>query len=623
MCNQPHVMKLQFPAITNKKSFIVLVILALCILITRILTLTSNELSWDVFGYYIHLPAFFIYHDYGLNNTSWIYDLMGKYPLTGTLYQLSTGPENNPIFFFLMGMAIFYLPWFAIAHVLVQFSGYPADGFSLPYQYSLAVGAVVYTIIGLIYLRKILIYFFNDNTAAIVLAIIVLATNYFHFMTIKNLETANILFLMVTLITWNTIQWHNNFKLKNLIAISAFIVLAALSKPSEVIITLLPLLWGVYDKQSLKNKLNLIAKYKSQVFIALIIAVLIALPQVIYWYKETGRLLYDSYKNPGVGLDLDSPHIFNVLFSFKKGWLIYTPVMIFAILGFFPMYKKNRGVFTPILVYSLIAFYIISSWTEWWYGASFSIRPMITLYPLLAIALGYFINYLLQLKSRTVISGIAVVILFFLALNLFQTWQLKHYIIEPYRMTQKYYFAIFGKTKVKEEYRNLLAPDLTFSDGAKIGDLSLYNHKNIGAYDFEDYNDNYSANIVVDSLKGKVLRMDSTLSFSPEIRTTFRGITNKDYAWIRAKADVFIPKGYKNELPLLVMTFDRKGGSYYYHSYGVDTNVYKPGTWGEIKVDLLTPNVRSRNDYFKVYVWNRGNAPVLIDNIKAEVFEPK
>ncbi|MGE5383200.1 MAG: hypothetical protein ACM3PX_07210, partial [Omnitrophica WOR_2 bacterium] len=62
-------MKLQFAAIKNKKSFIVLVILALCILITRILTLTSNELSWDVFGYYIHLPAFFIYHDYGLNNT--------------------------------------------------------------------------------------------------------------------------------------------------------------------------------------------------------------------------------------------------------------------------------------------------------------------------------------------------------------------------------------------------------------------------------------------------------------------------------------------------------------------------------------------------------------------------
>lgn len=594
--------------------------LIVCIVALRIITLHDNELSWDVLGYYIHLPALFIYNDHGLNDLGWIYKLLEQYPLTGSLYQISSGPDGNPIFFFLMGMSFFYLPWFALAHLLASFSGYPADGFSLPYQYTMALGVISYTIIGLVYFRKILLRFFSDRIVAVVMIIIVLGTNYYHFMANKNLETANILFLMVTLVTWNTIRWHEEHKLKNLIAIAVFIVLAALSKPSEVLVILVPLFWGVYNRTTLKYKFELIWKYKNQFIIAIASAFILALPQIIYWYSETGSILYDSYKNPGVGLDLTSPHIANILFSFKKGWLIYTPVMIFSIIGFVMLYRKNRGVFVPLLVYSVVAFYIIASWTEWWYGASYSIRPMITLYPLLGISLGYFITSLKY--SNVARFSISVLIVFFIALNLFQMWQLNNYIIEPYRMTKNYYFAIFGKTKVTEADRNHLAPDLTFNSGAKFSNESAFRHRNMGMYDFEEYGGNYSKQIINYPEKGNVLKMDSSYTFSPDIRSTFRGITSKEYAWIKAKVDVFIPEGYKEELPLLVMTFDRKGGSYNYHSYSIDTNIYKPGTWGEIRVEMMTSNVRSTDDFFKIYMWHRGKAPVYIDNLKADAFEP-
>lgn len=607
---------------SNRPSFYVMLILISIIAFGRIYTLATDELSWDVLGYYIHLPALFIYNDYGLNDMGWIYKLLDQYHFTGTLYQISTGPDGNPIFFFLMGMAILYSPWFLIGHIIAQLTGFPVDGFSLPYQYSLAVGAMTYTIIGLVYLRKILLTYFDQIVSIITMIIIVLATNYFHFMTVKNLETANILFMMVTLITWNTIQWHKKHKLLNLILVSVFIVLTALCKPSEVLVVLLPLLWGVYNKETFKKKVRLIFEYKWQFLIAIGVGFLIAVPQMLYWFRETGYFIYDSYKNPGVGLDLTSPHILQSLFSFKKGWLIYTPVMIFAVTGFFTLYKKDKGLFVPIIAYSLVSFYIISSWTEWWYGASFSVRPMITLYPLLGIAMASFFEYL---KSKGFVAKgiVGLMVVLFMILNLFQTWQLWNYILDPYRTNKNYYFAIFGKTHVGDAERYHLSPDFGAGDNAKFPGESFFRHKNIGYYSFDQYGDYYSSQLVNDSLRGRILRMDSTYNFSPEISLTYGSMTSKEYVWVFAEADVFIPEGYNEEMPLLVMTFDRKEGSYYYHSYGVDTSIYKPGSWGKIEARLMTANVRDKNDKFKIYIWHRGKMPIYIDNLKADVFEPK
>jgi len=208
-------------------------------------------------------------------------------------------------------------------------------------------------------------------------------------------------------------------------------------------------------------------------------------------------------------------------------------------------------------------------------------------------------------------------------LNLFQTWQLNNYLIDPYRMTRAYYFAIFGKTSVNAETRNLLAIDRPLTDGMKFTKEADYNRRNIGFYNFEEADTNRIANYITDSLGGKSFRLDSIVNFSPEIRTTYNGLTNKDHAWVRAGVDILIPYGYNEELPLLTITFERKEGAYGYRTYGIDTSVYKPGQWGKIRIDYLTPNIRSGNDFFKCYVWHRGKTPIQIDNLKADVFEPR
>jgi len=73
-----------------------------------------------------------------------------------------------------MGMSILYSPFFFIGHLYAKISDYPADGFSLPYQYAIFIGGQVFTVTGIIALRKVLIQFFSDKITAITMTIIVL-----------------------------------------------------------------------------------------------------------------------------------------------------------------------------------------------------------------------------------------------------------------------------------------------------------------------------------------------------------------------------------------------------------------------------------------------------------------
>lgn len=52
------------------------------------------------------------------------------------------------------GMAITYTPFFIMAHTYAKNSNYKSDGFSLPYQYFLLYGCLLYSLVGLIYLKK-------------------------------------------------------------------------------------------------------------------------------------------------------------------------------------------------------------------------------------------------------------------------------------------------------------------------------------------------------------------------------------------------------------------------------------------------------------------------------------
>ena len=583
-------------------SSLVLILLCLFIFFFRLNYRESREITWDVFGYYLPLPATFIYNDPLLNDRSWIDELNDEKHLSGTVYQISTTEKGEPMYFFLFGMSLFYSIFFFIGHFSAGIGGFPQDGFSDPYQISLVFGCMLYTFIGLYYLRKIMLYFSNERSTAIVLVMIVLGTNYAHHMTIKNLETVNVLFMLAALVIWNTIQWHLDYKLKNLLVISIGLILMALVKPSEILFAFFPILFGIKNRHSFRSKWEIIKSHRRQFYIAISAALFIALPQAGYWFYKTGKPIYDTYKNAGVGLDFLSPHIWNTLFSFRKGWLIYTPIMIFALIGFRQLYRTNKGVFIPVFGTFICSFFIVASWTEWWYGAGFSIRPLITYYTLLSIPMVLFVDKLFEQK-RIIQFAFIVLASFFLFLNQFQWWQLRHYILDPYRTTKEYYWAIFLKKDVNKDKQKLLLVQRDFTGNDSFTDSLDYRAKLI----FEDKFSNNS---------NGVLLSNASKEFAMPIRIPYRKITKKDHVWL---AISFEYKTDNKDLPILIaLCMERKNGAYGYKTFELQNDVKQ---MQKANFYFLTPEIRSENDVFKIDLWKRSPGSITIDNLKIRAFE--
>lgn len=570
--------------------------LSLAIVLFRSMHIDDKEISWDVFGYYLPLQATFIKNDPMLDDRSWVDETIRTHEVSGTAYFVSSNEEGEPMYFFLFGMSYLYSLFFFLGHLIAGWMGYAQDGLSPPYQYALVYGCLIYTVVGLYYLKKILGHFFNDITTSITLILIVIGTNYAHHMTLKNLETVNVLFMFAAIIIWNTIQWYKKQQLKRLVYIGVSLTLMALAKPSEILFILVPVLWGITSVGSGVERVNLWLKYKWHFLLAISVCLIIAAPQVMYWYSKTGHFFYDTYKNPGVGLDIFAPHIWESLFSYRKGWLLYTPMMLFAIVGFYFLFKTDRKHFLGILIPFLVSFYILASWTEYWYGAGFSNRPVITLYSLLAIPFGYFIQYILKAGKifRTIAFAGFTLLIF---LNQFQWWQLRNYILHPYRTTKDYYWAVFLKTSASEDDKKLLLVNRDFSGIQSMTDPEQYSRKLL----FEESSPN--------------IEISQDQEYYYEHKTRFKELTSKDHCWVQFSFDYQLPDSLGDVFIASMM--ERENGSYAPYFYQMSPSE----KWNSFDTLWLTPEIRDVNDELKYFIWNRSRSSLKLRNFKVHIHE--
>lgn len=581
----------------------------------------GNILSWDVFGYYLYLPFTFIYNDLGLENESTIQGIIEKYESTGSFYQASKRPNGIHVMKYTMGMAFFYAPFFFIGHLIALVSDYPVDGFSAPYKYSIFVGGIIYSIVGIWVLAKVLLRFFNPKIAAITLLIIVFGTNYVVQNTMygANAMSHNYLFTTYALILWLTIRWHETYRLKHAIWLAVVCGISILSRPTEIVCLFIPLLWNLQLPISIKERVAYFRPYKRQIKIFTAILITIGLFQIVYWLIFSGKLINTNYGgNAGEGLDFLNPHTVDFLFSFRKGWLLYTPIMTFAIIGFYFVYKYNRTIFYALFVYFILNLYLVSSWTCWWYAQSFSARPMIPSYPIMAIAMGYFLTWLSNVRILKWI--VLLLIIGFIGLNLFQSKQLHFGVISGDRMTKAYYFKVFGKMYVSDEDKKLLLIERSFYTPETDFNESEYNVKLLDKLDFEyseikdstfAYSGNYS------------YKMDSVNFYTTNITAKYNELTKKDHAFLKITAFVYPTHSLADNPFALVAQFEYKRRGYGHLNLTSDKMELKLNEWNKVTLIYLTPEVRNKKDLLKVYFTHYGKYPVYIDDLQVEVFDRK
>jgi phosphatidylserine synthase len=129
-----------------------------------------------------------------------------------------------------------------------------------------------------------------------------------------------------------------------------------------------------------------------------------------------------------------------MLFSYKKGLFLYTPLFLVSLSGFIWLFRKKHFEAWSLLGFFALLVYVFSSWWNWWYGGSFSSRVFVEYLPFFAILLGYSLNLFITKNIRVLfISFIFLLIL----LCQVQTLQYRYLHIHWEEMTKEKYWDSF------------------------------------------------------------------------------------------------------------------------------------------------------------------------------------
>ena len=419
------------------------------------LWLVHKESAWeknsviqnDVIGYYSYLPATFIYKDLTFKFKK---NLPKDFP--GKIWGKKLPSKDGYVQKMTMGVSILYSPFFFIAHQHAKLMGYDANGYTEPYSRWLVYSAIFYALMAMILIRSLLLKYFDQITTSLTLIILFFGTNLYYYSIYRGAVSHVYSMFLISAFIWITIKWHEKPKLTTSILLGLTGGLITLIRPTNAIVFIFPILYQVYNKQSLNDKLSLMIKNWGKLLVVLIMSFLVVSILLIYWKVITDQWLYFSYGDEG--FFFLNPHVINGLFSFRKGWLIYTPLMALAIIGIPILFKKLKDFALPISIFFFLNIWVIFSWWTWWYGASFSSRPMIDSYPILAIPLALIVSYLLKKKWMAIIS--IGIIVFFVRLNIFQTNQYRSTLLHYDSMTKEAYWAIWNRNHFPEDYSKLI-----------------------------------------------------------------------------------------------------------------------------------------------------------------------
>ncbi|MBK7130729.1 MAG: hypothetical protein IPM74_08680 [Crocinitomicaceae bacterium] len=562
-------------------------------------------LSWDIFGHYVYLPLIFENNQIILNDLSYVESVDKIYDVSPAFYQFVATESGHYYTKYTGGWAILMTPFYLIAEFWASLADYPADGFSYPYQLMMYIGNWFYEIVGLIYIRKILLHFFSDKQAATLLVLLIFSTNLL-WMYYGAIGQSHLLALsMLSIFLYNTIKFYQSKTIKQAFVCGIFWGLLTLVRPPDGIFGLLFFLWPLTTWKKWSDPFSWFQHSNRNHFIFMITAfILVIFPQALYWFLSSGSWLLNSYaNNPGEGFNFSDPFIFEFLFSFRKGWFIYTPFMLLAIIGmykFSKLHPQGRIISAIILIFT----YIASSWSCWWYGASYSSRAMVDCYVLCILPAGYFLMTIQRTTSKILL---AIFVVATTSLNLFQTYQFSSKILNHSFMTRDYYFStLFQVNAPSKEQKKLLHFDL--EKGYREG--------------FKKNEQNYSNAFTLNTNFNLKDSINSANPYLEILRLETNDYVLKSHVWIKVTYVMSKPLPTDNKL-ILYTTMSYKDRDYSWQGFTpTDCGCKNKATCDTLVYYYLTPNIRSDEDDIIFGAMNDDESSVHFKSRTIEFFEP-
>jgi hypothetical protein len=578
---------------------------------------SEAALSWDVCGYYYYLPAIFIYKD--IKKVAFHTELDKKYHYQGDdFYAALPSINGNLVMKYSSGMAIMYAPAFFVAHALAKPLGFEADGFSPIYQFAISFWSVLWAFVGLWYLRKLLLKLnFSESVTASILMLYVVATNYVEYAGISSPQAHSYIFTLYAIMIFTTIRFYEDPSVQKALRIGLCLGLATLTRPTEILTIILPVFWGVYDKASLAGRFNFILKHFSKFAIASFLVAAIGSIQLFYFKYTSGYFLYNSYGD-NVWMDWFKPHLLDGLFSARRGWFVYTPIMLFAMWGFATLYKSQRTYFWPIFLFFSIFTYISFAYNIWWYGGSLGQRQMIQIYPILAIPFASFLTVVYKNSTRKILFAIASAVCIYL--NIWLIFQ-AHKSGGMWRdeTTPAYLRRVIGRWDVPIEANKLL--DCKYDFTGEMKDVQMVYNNNFET----DTSQNVDLQTVINGKRSLFVNEAHPMTTHYEIglpeAKSGQAIPINGKKWLRA---TLIARSTQREwtdwrMPAFIVDFQKNGASVKYFQMRPHRILEKENEQKTLWLDVKIIN----KPYDKIVFWlqNSGsNKKLFIDDLKIEAF---
>jgi len=576
----------------------------------------QNIISSDGKGYYAYLPALFIHGDLSYRQVSATEKKMSGFVAYRSDYLVNEdGYTLNKYF---AGESLLLLPFFIAAMGLTSLSPAPMDGYSFFFQIMAGLGALFYLLAGLWYLFRILRFLRLPEPAPTLSVLLILAgTNLFYYALWQPTMSHTYSFAVNTALVWYWISGeYRNPRLQSLI-LGLLLGAALLIRPTNLLILLLlPALNKGYPhyfhqaRRLFQNK-STILLFISGLFTLLII-------QPVLWYLQTGTLLIWPYL--GEGFNFSEPQITNMLFSFRKGLFIYTPLLLLSLAGLYPLFRRDKQALPAMVVFLIILIFVTASWWNWYYGDGFGQRSFIDFYLAFAFLLAHLINRMKAPWQKWILIPLLI---FITGLTQFQSLQYRRKIIHPFSMDREKYLFVFGKCS--GNYVSVLGgnrEDPYFGTNTQRSVASFFNNfeKKMSGWN----NDRRFRSVGI-ALSGTwVSRQDSLGAFSGGLKIQADQISGKPRRYYTSVSLSLMDSiaGATDEAFFIVQILQYDFVHDYYYSFRVnDLPGPLPGVWRQCNYSFNLPEMTNPSAILKLYIWNKGKGVFYLEDMKIKFFQ--
>jgi hypothetical protein len=547
----------------------------------------------DAKGYYAYLEQIFIQHNFGHATVN---------------YEQINAVNGHSVIKYYSGTALLLSPFFLASYFISWIGNLPLNAYAELFQKVISLAGIFYLLLGLFFAAKLLQQFkISMLNIILTLTLFLFGSNLLTYTVIHPAMSHVYSFFAVSLFLWLFNNFLINGKKKYLLLSALVLGLVYLIRPFNIVIV--GFLFFFFNDPA--SSLTWLKKNSKTLLLAMLLFLLTISLQNILWFVQCREFLIWPYSHEG--FYFTHPEFFRVLFGFRKGLFVYTPLLGISLLGLLVLLRKNKVRFLITSCFLLLITYLLSAWWCWSYSDGFGMRPFIDFYVIFILLFAL----LLQNAKVWIKWLIMVVSLLPLGLNLLQNYQYHKGIIHAEYMNRERYKDVFLKTSdafvncfggaddlmpynryqqqgIKE---TPVLPDASTPDSANIVYMRGENGKAFG------YDDRFEYNFVY------------TVKNSAELLGA-----NKSYALIHLKKIDLQPTQFYKNLFVVSLTYrDKKPG--FFKAFPLENYANKVhNRWHEMTYTLILPKIQQPDFELKFYIWNKGLDIFLVKDVQINIF---